>query len=132
MPALRRIASALLILAAVLLGAVGVMFVAAALTLPSDTEPLYLAGIGAIALAVAAVLGWAARAAHRPISRNQLLLLALVAWVFTFVPATLLVGSSAGVVLNVLLGIVAGVALLAFLRRGHRTGSATAARAENS
>ena len=117
---LRQIASALLFLAAGLLVAVGVLFVAAALTFPSDTEPLYLAGIGVIALACGGVLGWAARIAQRSGSRTQPLLLALVAWVFTPVPATLLVGSEVGIVLNVLFGVVGGAALLAFLRReGH-------------
>ena len=120
MRALRHIASALLILGAALLAAAGILLVEAAFNDPPEAGSGYVGGIGVLLLAFAVVLGWAAWTAHRSGSRAQLLLLALIAALFALVPINSLIGPPA-VALNVLCGVVAGVALLAFLKQGHHT-----------
>jgi hypothetical protein len=117
---LRHIASALLILGAALLAVVGALLVGRAFNDPPEAGPGYVGGIGVLLLAFAGVIGWAAWAAHRSGSRAQLLLLALVAALFALVPTNSLIGPPA-LALNVLCGVVAGVALLAFLRGEHHT-----------
>jgi peptidoglycan/LPS O-acetylase OafA/YrhL len=117
MRALRHLASAVLAIAAVLLAATGVMFVLRALGgHPPEAGPTFIAVIGALFLAIAAVLGWGAWTAQRSGSRAQLLLLALVAASFALIPINSLIGPF-GYALNALCGAVAGVALLALLMR---------------
>jgi hypothetical protein len=121
MRALRHLASAALILAAALLAAMGIMLVAAALgDDPPEAGPALVAAIGGLFLAIASVLGWGAWVAQLSGSRAQLLLLTVVAAFFALLPINALIGP-VGIALNVLCGIVAGVALLAFLTRGRRT-----------
>ena len=117
MRAFRHFASAALGIAAALLAATGFMFVLRALgDHPPEAGPAFVATIGALFLAIAAVLGWGAWTAQRSGSRAQLLLLALVAACFAVIPVNSLVGPF-GYALNALCGAVAGATLLALLMR---------------